>query len=1304
MNQFYLDIEASSSYGAAAPALEILVDGTVVESAIISSSGSFSFLLDYPSIDTFPSALSFRFNDGFGEGGRTITIADVRVNGQLVDPSNISQSVLNQNDSGNLDTSAEDHLFGRVTPTPSDLGTATISGTAGSDDIHATNGDDVIDAGGGNDRIRGVYGDDAIDGGHGNDTIYGEDGNDIILGGDGDDLIFGNNGDDLIFGEANNDRLIGGNGNDALNGGTGNDALIGGNGADILYGEDGNDRLTGQNGDDIIYGDAGADTLVGGNDNDTLYGGTGDDYIIGGNGNDTANGDDNDDFILGNNGADTLNGDAGDDYIYGGNDNDVLNGGADSDALYGDAGNDTLNGDAGADTLVGGMGADTLNGGTGNDILHGHGLDAKAISAILNANPNVSYSEYTNSFYQYVDSSVNYATASASAAGSILNGVAGHLATITSQAENDFLSNLIPNQVWIAAADTTKVGTWSWTEGLESGVQFSDIGGASFNGMFEGWIPGQPQINSEFNTVLYTNGDWHDWEDVSSHRYVVEWDAGIMGDDSQIDTLSGDTGNDILYGYGGDDILNGGDDEDLLFGGTDNDTLNGGNGSDFLYGQNGADTLNGGGDNDNLYGDAGNDALNGDNGNDTLSGGIGDDTLNGGTGNDTIFGDNSATNTIMEAGTAAVTQTNSTQWHSVTFSEDISSAVVKMFGEDVSGDPFTIRVRDITSTGFEFQLDEYDFQDGSTALENISWIAVTSGSHTLSNGIKIDAGFVTASNETASSVSFNNTINNAVVFSQISSDNELSAVATRNNSVTSSGFSVTMQEEEANANSHATEDIGWIAIESGGSANGGFLASTTGDNVTDATTTINFGGTFASTPIFIADMQTLDGGDTATAAGVSLSTTQAQVFIDEESSSDAETAHTTENIGYLALNTGTYAEKSLLSDSDTIYGDDGDDILYADTEADGSIAVTSSGNPLETIILNNAPDAYWNLSETSGTTADNLGSLDASVDGTINGTPTMGVAPLYAAGNSAIDFDGINDGILIPDSIGINTSTYAERTVELVFNADDVTTRQVLFEEGATVNGLTIYLDGGNIYVTGEDDGDWVDANINAPVSTGTTYHIAFVFDQPNNSFTGYLDGVDIGSVTVNNTIFPGHSGDIGIGYAPDGVQFHDGEDGTGGYHFDGRISDVALYNTALTQTQIQERSDIVQGIYPAADPIDDILYGGDGFDQLYGGDGGRDVFVFETTSAFNDVDEINAFDISEQDAIDISDLLTGYTPGTDAITDWLEITNNGSNSDVKVDTTGTANFSAGTQIASIIGVTGLTDETQLLINNNIIT
>ncbi|HPF78721.1 MAG TPA: type I secretion C-terminal target domain-containing protein [Alphaproteobacteria bacterium] len=785
-------------------------------------------------------------------------------------------------------------------------------------------------------------------------------------------------------------------------------------------------------------------------------------------------------------------------------------------------------------------------------------------------------------------------------------------------------------------------------------------------------------------------------------------DDRLNGNDGD-DTITGGIGNDNLNGGNGNDILYVGGDNDVLTGGAGSDTLDGGAGNDFLYGGDNDDILNGGDGNDTVVGDAGNDEIHGDAGDDTLLGlddndtiyggtgidsiygGLGDDTLYGGAGNDTIYGDAGGLKLVMEADRVSVTQANSTQWHSVSFSGMINNAVVKMFAEDVGGDPFAIRVRNVTDTGFEFQLDEYDYLDGATALETISWVAVSSGTHTLSNGSVIQAGYTTATNNTVTPISFNSAFASApIVFTQLSSDNELSAVATRNNSVTTTGFNMNMAEEEANSGAHLTEDIGWIAIQSGGSAASGLLAGTSGDVVTDAVTNIDFGGSFSGTPIVIADMQTTDGSDPGVTAGDgTINSAGIGVFIDEEASGDAETSHTTENVGYFALESGAYTTAGKINGSDVIYGGDGDDLIYADIKLDQTVADSSGIYPLAGEILDNGPVAYWRLNETSGTTIDNLGSLGASVDGSTVGSPTLGATALYTLGGTSVDFNGTTNGIHIPDNASINSGSFNERTTELVFNADDVTTRQVLYEEGGATHGMTIYLDGGNVYITGEHNGVWVDADIHAAVSTGTTYHVALVFDQPNNSFTGYLDGVNIGSVTVSSSTFPAHSGDVGIGYAPDGVQFHDGEDNAGGYYFNGRISDVAIYNSALSQAELQTHSDIVHGTFSGAGAADDILYGGDGFDQFFAGDG-RDIFVFESASAFNDVDEINGFDVGEFDSIDISDLLTGYTAGVSDINDFVQLTESGGNTTIAVDANGTVGGSSYLDIVTINGAVGM--------------
>jgi VCBS repeat-containing protein len=113
-----------------------------------------------------------------------------------------------------------------------------------------------------------------------------------------------------------------------------------------------------------------------------------------------------------------------------------------------------------------------------------------------------------------------------------------------------------------------------------------------------------------------------------------------------------------------------------------------------------------------------------------------------------------------------------------------------------------------------------------------------------------------------------------------------------------------------------------------------------------------------------------------------------------------------------------------------------------------------------------------------------------------------------------------------------------------------------------------------------------------------------------------------------------------------------------------------------------------------------DVISALDGEDELYGMNG-ADTFVFEGSSAFSAVDSIKDFNLGQSDKIDISDLLQSYDPLTHAITDFVRITTDGADSTLSLDINGGGNSFV--QIATICGVTGLTDEAALVTSGNLI-
>jgi Ca2+-binding RTX toxin-like protein len=153
----------------------------------------------------------------------------------------------------------------------------------------------------------------------------------------------------------------------------------------------------------------------------------------------------------------------------------------------------------------------------------------------------------------------------------------------------------------------------------------------------------------------------HNTAVVASLGSGVERDSAIGETDhigSDVENLSGGSGDDSLAGNNGNNGLDGGPGKDRLTGGNGNDTEHGGTGNDVLRGGSGRDNLNGGPGNDTISGDDGNDNINGGPGNDVEMGGAGNDDINEGGGHDMVDGGD-GTNNISCTSAAASGNANS---------------------------------------------------------------------------------------------------------------------------------------------------------------------------------------------------------------------------------------------------------------------------------------------------------------------------------------------------------------------------------------------------------------------------------------------------------------------------------------------------------------------------------------------------------------------------------------------------------------------------------------------------------------------
>ena len=250
------------------------------------------------------------------------------------------------------------------------------------------------------------------------------------------------------------------------------------------------------------------------------------------------------------------------------------------------------------------------------------------------------------------------------------------------------------------------------------------------------------------------------------------------------------------------------------------------------------------------------------------------------------------------------------QWKTINLPQSFNNPVVVAGGSTRDGGhQGVVRVRNVTSDSFQIRFQEWDYRDGNHTTENIGYLVVEAGVHTLTDGTQLVAGNTTLTNESFKTVSFGSNFGAApLVIGQIVTNNDGAAVAERIRNIGTGSFQVQMQEEEISDGVHGTETLAYIAIDQGSAQSGDTTlnAVTTGNTVTHRNTTVNFGNIGGATaPVILSDMQTRDGGDAATLRHRSQTSTSVTVWVEEEASRDSELNHTTEVAGVLAMEPGT---------------------------------------------------------------------------------------------------------------------------------------------------------------------------------------------------------------------------------------------------------------------------------------------------------------------------------------------------------------------------------------------------------------
>jgi Ca2+-binding RTX toxin-like protein len=815
--------------------------------------------------------------------------------------------------------------------------------------------------------------------------------------------------------------------------------------------------------------------------------------------------------------------------------------------------------------------------------------------------------------------------------------------------------------------------------------------------------------------------------------------TGGSGDD----TINGGGANDTIFGGTGADTIHGGDGNDTIYG---NDTGSGADSSNTLYGDAGNDVIYAGNGGDTLYGGDGNDTLYAGTGNDTLSGGAGGNFLYGGPGNDTYIFTSGAHNYISErneGGTDQIILPSGITSGDVSFS--------RIDGIDGLGNFHDLLIT--FSGGGSIQIDnQFDssetgyhvetlvFSDSSTidltSLSNVPYVG-TANDDDIS--VPSGAGDVTiqglAGNDTITVHDGNNVLDGGVGNDNLNggTGNDTFIASPGYDTITEEGGTDTIQIPVG----YTASDVTFYLATTGPDASTSLVVSIAGlgeIRITDQ---------FYSSANAVEQLHFMDDNSYLTIADqtlqiigtagndylTGLTSGVANNYFDGRGGADTFVGGVGDNTFVIHSGFGnTTIEETSTAGTNAINFEGVDPshvrmwtdlsgYLHLQDTTDTSHSITvyaglngtgdesTIGTYLSQITFDDTAHTVWDI--TGGLTLTSDGSGD-----TMNGTAyddtiiSVGGADYLSGGNG-------NDTYVFSSGFGnstiVDNSTAASNVIHFsgIDPADirmwtsssgylylqDTTnpSHEITVHAGTTGSGTdenavgqyfseitfdTVYattwdLTGG-LHITGDNSGDFLYGtayNDTIVGGSGSDYLYANGGDDvimPGGGYN-YVDGGD-----GNNTVdYSNASAGITIDLSAHSTS----DNGDGGHD--------TLYN--IQNVNGSSYADTITG-----DSNDNILYGGGGNDSLTGGSG-ADTFLFKAATAFSGSATITDFNTTQNDKIDINDVLQGhYHPLTDAISDFVQLVTSGSNTLLKVDLDGTGGIYSPTTIATIQGVTGL--------------
>ncbi len=307
-----------------------------------------------------------------------------------------------------------------------------------------------------------------------------------------------------------------------------------------------------------------------------------------------------------------------------------------------------------------------------------------------------------------------------------------------------------------------------------------------------------------------------------------------------------------------------------------------------------------------------------------------------------ISGRSFAALNTLEVGVATLPATTGNALTSISFTVEFSETpLVFVMTTDAGTDPCTLRIDNVTVTGFDLGCVEPVNEDGAHPGMSVDYIAIIPGTTTVPSNISGSVTFLAGSIETSSqhygptcsgcsgtqaydSINFGGAFSSTPVFlSNIQTintgigNNPFIDTGVRN--LTSAGVQVTLDQMEAGTGPIAADEtIGYLAIETTGCEDLDFSSfsgpssmvfqSVLGGNVDGwgNNCTSGEGATFASmcfssTPVAIAKQRTLNGNNGGMLRRCSVSASEIILTFDEDRVSNNERNHIDESVGVAAF-------------------------------------------------------------------------------------------------------------------------------------------------------------------------------------------------------------------------------------------------------------------------------------------------------------------------------------------------------------------------------------------------------------------